>query len=438
MRTFFAFFSLLLSLAFMVNAETRRVEKLQIYEKEGRTELAFTLNKPFSLDLQEDPKNNRITIYAPDGVEWGLDPNDEIQGLVEEYEMSKDLKDRSFLSVYVLPGTDIEDYGRRKNDLGEAEFFVVLEREMEEKKAPVKHEFKRKKLPELRQVSPLLVHENKAEEKDLKEKQVKDSEPELAPKVMAVEKKEPLQAVRISEEAGETVITLETLEKIAFEPDLEQKKKKIYIELPKVDWVKVDTGVKQGGVIQGYYVDDSHENFSRLVMSLSAHADMVVKSPVQESGGLWRYRIALTPGDMVVPTPTAVPEKAEEVSPPPKKRRKVITLKGMHQDVTQADLYEDLKALNASLMVPSGVAYAPKEDLKKDPATRKPTVLKNFRIAPSGGMPSPAGEKPKPKHLDLPSAGTMFSKLQGAKEAQISNEGTAPAWVVEAKMKEKR
>ena len=64
---------------------------------------------------------------------------------------------------------------------------------------------------------------------------------------------------------------------ISFEPDLQQSKKKVSVSLPKTNWLHVIP--KQGGVIQGYYVDDSHPDLSNLVISLSDNVDMTIHAP---------------------------------------------------------------------------------------------------------------------------------------------------------------
>lgn len=112
---------------------------------------------------------------------------------------------------------------------------------------------------------------------------------------------------------------------------------------------------------------------------------------------------------------------------------KNFRIEGEDECLSVQDINADLKALHAHL--PEDLAYVSPKVLEegKDPT---PHLLKAFKIAPSDD-PSAAQKGPEVQHINASNTGRMFSQLQQSQEAQMSAEGTAPAWVIEAKMKEK-
>ena len=329
----------------------------------------------------------------------------------------------------------------------------------------------------------------------------------LAPLGFAGEEKtsnthQALKKVRILHEGKETLLIVETSEKIEVDPNLQQDKKKLSIALPKTNWIYVDTKEKQGGVIQGYYVDESCPHTSKLILSLKSPVDMTVH-PVTKHDDFYEYRIALgasedsnapliqqeesfykkTPKkkNIKIPQQRKSKEKAVHTLRKPllKKIQKAdllgkeipledtksvskeavekavesseqaigeeekkepqshaFKIEGDTACLEEEELKEDLKGLQISLSLHHDeMAYVAPQDLKKDNLKEEPTkLLKKFKISPSQDVPVSKGIEPQ--HLSLSNAGRMFERLQKTQEAQVSNEGTAPAWVIEAKMKE--
>jgi hypothetical protein len=473
-------------------ADDKIIKSVHFSEIGAQTRVTLALSESFALDLEEDSAHHKITIKAPGNALWHLKHDEKVEGFVRNYHVRA-----SVLSLEVIPGTDIDDYGLQKNKAGESEFFVDLKNQEQQE---IRQEKKEKKAS-----TPVV-------KKPVMEK-------EESPQVM--------RKVGIQKEGCETVLTFETNTPIALDPDLQQAKKKLMIALPKTNWLYVDTKEKQGGVIQGYHVDESCPNTSRMVFSLKSPVDMTVHAPV-EHGGLHAYRIRLKAsvdanasmieeeeklkkkrGRVQTALPEKLPSKSKEFrkkplikelpqsgfkleyKPEPKmevkeetKKEEVrvpekepsversiehkieekvpepveaeptselladqaqespqepsaFTIEGEEDVLDEEELKEDLKGLQISMSLPEEMTYVNKEDLKKDNLKEeKPMLLKKFKIAPSQDVASIASQQSKPQHLPLSNAGSMFTKLQSTQEAQASNEGTAPAWVIEAKMKE--
>jgi hypothetical protein len=495
-------------------ADNKIIQSIHFSEVGAQTRVTFGLNEAFPLELEEDAASNKITIKGPENGAWHLSPHEKTLGFVKKYQVTG-----STLSLEVVPGTDIDDYGLQKNKAGESEFFVDLKNQEKQQ-----------------------AHQEVKEEK-------KSSLFPARPRVEKEDIPQALHKVSIQKEGSETILTLETSTPITLDPDLQQAKKKLVIALPKTNWLYVDTKEKQGGVIQGYHVDESSPHVSKLIFSLKSPVDMTIH-PLAENGGYHQYRIsfkasvdanaALTQeegmslkkkrGKVQTTLPTKLPSKPqvvrkklsikelpkpesktefeleykpepkmesevepkkEEVSVPEKEppveqpvehpsehqverqvehqiehqiKHKIdgnvpeqtqepipeaapelpqgpaaFTIEGEEESLHAEELREDLKGLQISLSLPEEMAYVPKEDLQKDNLKEEPPkVLKKFKISPTQDVASIASQQTTPQHLPLSNAGTMFTRLQSTQEAQASNEGTAPAWVIEAKMHEQK
>ena len=468
---FSAFFILLIIGTF---CEAASVKGVRMSEVGHQTRVTFVLNEPLSLDLEEDPENNRISVRAPHGTLWATKNVEKTIGFVTGYKTTHPSNDRPVFTLEVLSGTDIDDYGLRRNSQGQPEFFLDLRRELSDTSIEMPPQEKALPLPGASQ-------EGAPVEKEVPEKEGDSLKTETVV--------QPLKKVRIEKEGSSTILVLETLHPITFEPDLQQAKKKVSISLPKTNWLHVDTKQKQGGVIQGYYVDDSHPDLSNIVISLKDNADMTIHAPHQLSTH-HEYRISFAPGtdaneeidkaeeevatvkntskrhkgrlpeltgksvptqDVIrAPMPkghsdplprksSAVPLTEEMPPQKPKPRANYFRIEGEEECLHKDELEEDLKGLQISLSMPDEMALVDPKDLKKNNLKEEPPkVLKKFKIAPAPGYVDNADSKPVSKHLPLSNAGTMFTRLQKMKDAQTSGEGHAPAWVIEAKMKQKK
>ena len=89
--------------------------------------------------------------------------------------------------------------------------------------------------------------------------------------------------------------------------------------------------------------------------------------------------------------------------------------------------------------MPDDVALVDPKDLKRDNLKEEPPkVLKKFKIAPAPEYVQASAKSGQPAHKTFSNGGTIFTRLQKSKNAQTSGEGHAPAWVIEAKMKERQ
>ena len=107
------------------------VKNVRISEVGHQTRVTFVLNEPLSLDLEEDPENRRISVRAPHGTTWGIKDATTTIGFVRGYKTLQANKDRPEFILDVLSGTDIDDYGLRRNSQGQPEFFMDLRRDVE-------------------------------------------------------------------------------------------------------------------------------------------------------------------------------------------------------------------------------------------------------------------------------------------------------------------
>lgn len=494
------------------------VKGFHIEEVGAQTRITFSLSQAHPLDLEEDVKKGLIVVKGPEGVQWSFEEEVSLVGLVKKYERLSSPSGGEFLSFETIPGTEIDDYGNRKNSSGEPEFYVDLRQSGD--------------------IAAALEQKNPPKEALYPQEALKTP--------LKVEPPQSIKKLMIFQQEGHTMITLETPNPIKLGPELNLEQKKLFIDLPKVNWLKVDTKIDQKGLITRFYADESCKDKSRLALTLREDVVMQDYPPTKE-GDSYFYQFQLSP---VIEEPAPEPEQEdsteevedeemdeEEEEEPiilPKKRKKApvfglrenspfqllsvskapqesttpasdlmedegyeeqrsvqdpshemkdpedvslpnddtqrdhlqapegdaqssaisvpqetlqkpqtsqntLRIEGDEETLHAEELKEDLKGLQISLSLPENVAYVNRQDLKKDNLKEgQPKVLKSFKIAPSDDIEAIASKPQKPRHLNLSNAGTMFTRLQKMQEPQASHEGTAPAWVIEAKMKEKK
>lgn len=447
-----------------LSCDALTVQDLRMSEVGRQTRVTFILDTPQSLDLEEDLDNQRISVMPPTGTRWALKKNIKTLGFVKGYEIQNDHGKKPVLIMHVLKDTDIDDYGIRRNARGEAEFFVDLRRDLEST-----HEESSHSVPP--QKEKLVI-------------------PETEDPVV-----QPIKKVRIEQSGRETIFTLETTHPISFEPELQQSNKKVMVSLPKTNWLHVDTRQKQGGLIKGYFVDDSDAGVSKLVLSLAEHVDMRIqqsrgnldhhdyqiiflsghdenegmneKQPVEKKVLRRRKEKVLSlpmlenrsnvsneEAPFNVPQDLKLPKTSKTLSDslpqplshteilkeePPKKRKKradYFRIEGEEETLDASEIREDLKGLEISLNMPDHVALVDSKDLKKDNLKEEaPKFLKKFKITPSAYHMQKTRQGGGASHRQIPNQSTVATRLQHVREPSQSH---APAWVIEAKMQEKR
>ncbi len=229
-----------------------------------------------------------------------------------------------------------------------------------------------------------------------------------------------IKNIQFAERDGKTRVTF--LLNHPFHLDLEESgRDQITIKAPKdASWV-VGNDEKVTGLVKKYQIEE-----------LSCVLEVVPNTEISDYG-LEKSEFFVDLHNKNPDSPMAEKPSVISVEDP-----QAFKIEGDVELLQEEELKEDLKRLQMSLNLPDQMAYVDQKDLKKgNLKEEKPRVLKKFKISPTNDIATIANQS-RPQPMPLSSAGTMFSKLQSTQEPQASNEGTAPAWVIEAKMHEQR
>jgi hypothetical protein len=119
----------------------------------NNTRVTFVLTEPFALDLEEDPAQNQVVIRGPEGSIWQATEIPAATGLVKKGEIVTSTQGNQSLFLDVVVGTEIDNYGLKKNFKDRHEFFIDLHgegvRQVEQKDESTKS------VPQEKQTDPI-------------------------------------------------------------------------------------------------------------------------------------------------------------------------------------------------------------------------------------------------------------------------------------------
>lgn len=95
----------------------------------NHTRLTFLLSEPFSLDLEEDPAQNQLIVRGPSESTWDVRDIPSNVGLVTKGELVTSTQGNQSLFLDVSVGTEIDNYGLKKNFKDRHEFFIDLHKD---------------------------------------------------------------------------------------------------------------------------------------------------------------------------------------------------------------------------------------------------------------------------------------------------------------------